>query len=458
MNNKQTEDKKSRTFPVVLSFLLICLCVLLSACGASGGRHVGTVEEVPLTPDTSTVMDFRFEDHLGAAGQLLEELKTAPEEDFTVEPVTLDGTDGVSILSYNGTDSHVRIPDRIGGFAVLSIGPEAFSDNVSLEGLAIPSGVKSVSPGCLQGANRLVLLSMPTLPDQHLGALFGAATWRNNRMYIPSSLLYLCLSGGESISEYQYAECIHLKAVLLPDTLEAMEACAFYGCTDLEEIRFPERMERIGERAFLDCRGLHDLILPDLQSAGQGILEGCMSVRSLSLPFLGKENGDGETAFLAFTFGSDDVTWTRYIPESLEELTLRGGTCLFPMAFYRCTSLRTLHLPPSLEEIGDRALAGCEMLRSLDVPDSVSRIGAEACKNCLRLTQVNLPQGLSELGIQCFMECISLSEITLPDSLTSIPNGCFADCSALREVHAGAGIETGAEAFAHTPLSEPDET
>lgn len=71
-------------------------------------------------------------------------------DDFTVE----EKDDGVEIVSYNGKDARVIIPETIDGKKVVSIGKNAF-DTIKLTAVAIPDSVTSIDENAFVGCSNL---------------------------------------------------------------------------------------------------------------------------------------------------------------------------------------------------------------------------------------------------------------------------------------------------------------
>ena len=116
----------------------------------------------------------------------------------------------------------------------------------------------------------------------------------------------------------------------------------------------------------------------------------------------------------------------------LTEYTVRKGTrVICDYAFWRCSSLRSLTLPSSLQSIGDGAYWCCSSLRSLTLPSSLQSIGDSAFCDCTSLTSLTLPSSLQSIGDSAFCDCSSLTSLTLPSSLQSIGDCAFRDCNSL---------------------------
>lgn len=96
-------------------------------------------------------------------------------------------------------------------------------------------------------------------------------------------------------------------------------------------------------------------------------------------------------------------------------------------AFYDCTKLRHVILPPSVHTIEDEAFGLCASLEDIVLPDSIKHIGKGVFEDTLALQKVVLPPHLESLSEGLFYGS-ALHRITMPEHLTEIPSGCFYDC------------------------------
>ena len=120
--------------------------------------------------------------------------------DFTIS-IDWGQGDFIGLLSYEGNDKEVKIPDNLG---INYIGNDAFSYNLELESVEIPDGV--------------------------------------------------C-----NINSEAFSECENLKTVIFPQTLETIGYQAFDYCFSIKEFSFPENLTYIGDEAFAQCDSLENI-------------------------------------------------------------------------------------------------------------------------------------------------------------------------------------------------------
>lgn len=79
-------------------------------------------------------------------------------------------------------------------------------------------------------------------------------------------------------------------------------------------------------------------------------------------------------------------------------------------AFRECSSLTSIHLPNSLETIGDFAFSGTHLERIV-IPDNVSSIGSYCFNDCSSLKSVVLGSAVETVGSAVFEDCSNMLEL-----------------------------------------------
>lgn len=85
------------------------------------------------------------------------------------------------------------------------------------------------------------------------------------------------------------------------------------------------------------------------------------------------------------------------------------------MAFGYCTSLETVALPDTVENMGNQVFYYCTALDDISIPDKVTELGSYTFYGCLALKSFEVPVNLEDIGAMSFVACPSLETITVAD-------------------------------------------
>lgn len=443
---------RSRYLALLLSSL--ALLTLLSCRATQPSSPDGsTTPKEPLLPMEATVptpptLTEDTTDHTALAMAAFADAPIAPAQDFDY---TLLEDGSACLTAYHGTAEVLILPDTVDGTVVRALCDELFKDQTALRALFIPDSVTQVGKNLLRGCRALCVLRTPTLfsadgqNDGYLAYFFGAASTDYGYL-VPASLETVILGDAATvIGQSAFRKCAHVRTVLLPQTLTEIEAYAFVDCEQLYYVALPEGLTTIGDQAFANCTSLLSFELSDSLQLGEGVLMGCSSLQTLTLPRF-----DGAITHLGRVFGAASYTWNEgYVPKSLVRVTVQHGD-IPDYAFYGCASLAEVIPAPDCRRIGVRAFWGCTALQELCLPDGVEHVGDLALAHCRTLYRVALGKSLTHLGIQVFYDCTNLYEIALPDTLATLPASTFADCRCLTHITGGRALQSvGDQAFRH---------
>ena len=171
-----------------------------------------------------------------------------------------------------------------------------------------------------------------------------------------------------------------------------------------------------------------------------GILTGCIETGAVVIPSF--FDGQVVTGIDPDVFKNNTSITSITIPYTIQNIP--DG------AFEGCTALTEVYMPEGLQTIGENAFKGCTSMQSVVVPNSVKTIGNNAFEGCTQLKYVYLSntqtrvnsltnnsrapqQGLS-IGSQAFKNCSSLLAFVIPNNIESIGFGAFEGCSGLKSL------------------------
>ena len=444
------------------------------------------------------------------------------------------------ILYSRKNTEFVHIPANLQGNVTIvdgiaNIEDSAFSGRSGLTSVIIPDSVTSIGSDAFEGCSGLISITIPFVGentegngDTHFGYIFGS---------VPVSLKEVIITGGTSIWTSAFYGCSGLTSITIPDSVTsigdyAFRYCsgltsiiveegntkyhssgnclietvaktlilgcknsiipddgsvtsigddAFYGCSGLTSIIIPDSVTGIGYYAFIDCSGLMSIIIPDsVTSIEWSAFGGCSGLTSISIPFVGATKGGTKDMHFGYIFGASSYSDNDdYVPVSLKEVIITGGTSIGNSAFAVCHGLTSIIIPDSVTNIGSSAFSGCSGLTSIIIPESVTSIGSGAFTGCSKLASLTVPfvgatkngtenthfgyifgassysdnddyvpislqkviiTGGTIIGSSAFAVCRGLVSITIPESVASIGNSAFSGCSRLASVTIPNGV------------------
>ena len=88
----------------------------------------------------------------------------------------------------------------------------------------------------------------------------------------------------EIIHEYAFKNCTNLSSINFAESLETIEYGAFSNCSMLEFVELPSSVTNIGEEAFFECTNLKKVILPEnLNIIRQATFSECKNLEIIQL-------------------------------------------------------------------------------------------------------------------------------------------------------------------------------
>lgn len=291
-------------------------------------------------------------------------------------------------------------------------------------------------------------------------------------------------SGLAAIDAYAFKDCSNLCNIAIPANVATIDATSFYGCTQLMQVTFDKNSHittlegNYTEKSnsysgvFADCRALKSIQIPaSVTEIKACAFKNCTSLSSVKFDEGSNLQtiGGGYTSYrygsgYPYSFGiygafADCTSLTSIeIPKSVQEI----GVC----AFQGCTRLQSVvfqseslitrlrggyihkNYGTTIDNVSNRAFgvfADCYALSSIEIPANVEIIDACVFQNCTNLSVVTFEQGskLKEFGDGCtsdpfgtgvFANCTSLKSIQIPANVEKIGVGTFKNCSQLSSV------------------------
>ena len=367
-----------------------------------------------------------------------------------------------STVRITGADENIKnadIPAELDGYTVTAIGADAFENCWNLNEVTLPDTVTKIE----QYAFAYSGLQSINIPDSVTTIENGAFTEafhvssirisdshpyfavRNNALIRKSDMALLKYIGQEK-GPYEIEKGIttisksafdngSITAVVIPDSVTAIEDHAFSYTEDLKEVTIPDSVTFFGTQVFFRS-GITALKIPaGLTDFGDGCFDWCLNLKSVEVDpanpvYEMRDNllvGKKDKTLLYYLDNGKD---TLEIPEGIEaiqdsaftgnktlkEIIIPDTVKTIHRAFFECTALKNIRLPEGMKVIETLAFAHCRLLKSITVPESVKSIHSDA-----------------------FYDCVTLAEVIIPGSATSIDKDAFKDCSKTLTVKAPAG-------------------
>lgn len=198
-------------------------------------------EKLKRAEEEKTVLDAKILKETGISMQKIQN-ETNSSTDLENQFTYKDVKGGIEIVSYNGNDSAVVIPQEIKSKLVVSIGKRAFSGKV-IKQVCFPETIQDIRDEAFIGCKFLESVCIPE-SVKHLGKYCFSLT-ALREITIPKNI--------SAIPQYCFSECKQLRKAKLNEGLRRIGREAFAN-TKLMQITIPESVSIIEDNAFL-CTG-----------------------------------------------------------------------------------------------------------------------------------------------------------------------------------------------------------
>ncbi len=266
--------------------------------------------------------------------------------------------------------------------------------------------------------------------DNHAYAAITGYNGNALSLDIPSSL------GGyevRSVSREAFVGDKYLTSVTVSEGITDIGKYCFQGCVGLRSVSLPTTLKSIGDGAFYGCSSLTDLDIPDnVTRIGDYAFYNCTHVKSVTLSKALKSIGDA-------AFGRCSMLETVDFGKSLESV---GSD-----AFHGCTSLKAVQFPPEVISLGSRAFVNCKSITKAELGENLEEIRSETFRGCESLKSVSFGGSVREIGSSAFEGCVSLNSVALGDGVNTIGLLAFHNCSGLQDIYLGCVGSIGMGAF-----------
>lgn len=400
------------------------------------------------------------------------------------------GTEGLAV-SWSSSDESIVSIDSLGNVTANNIGEatvtarflDCYSEctvTVSGDGNSgtAGSGVTWSFDGesgrlTFSGSGKMENYSWESLKDQVKSVVIGEGI-----TYIPPRAFmdYKNLESADlpkTVTKLNFAifsGCENLTEATIPNTVTTLGSNCYNGCKKLTRVVIPDSVTIIEDHCFRVCTSLSSVVLSkNLVEIGLSDFEGCVSLQYIDIPSSVKK-------IYSWAFWGSGLLEI-HVPDSVEYIGER--------AFAACSDLKTVTLGKGVKTVEHNAIYETPSLESVIVstdnpyltsdekgilynkdktviikypdgareenvilPESLVSVGRNAFAYNKNIVSVILPDGVKDIGIDAFINCRNLRNIDFGESLEAIGDGAFCFCYSLGEISLPDTLTTlGSSAF-----------
>ena len=285
---------------------------------------------------------------------------------------------------------------------------------------AVPASAAGSSGSC--GQNATWTLEDGVLTISGKGSI-DSRPWYEYRDEITAVVIQ---SGITKIGEKSFAECKNLNRVTIPNTVTEIDGYAFEKCASLTEVTIPDSVELMSYYVLRDCTSLRTLSFGSgLIGYGAGIVDNCLNITGFYVSPDNENMSNDEHGVLfnkkktSLMKAPTRLTGHYVVPETVKSISdgafqdcrnLIGVTVsdrvkmIKVKTFYKCTNLRVLSFPVTLEDVMQSALAYCDNLTDIYIRGDKVKWGPsfqndnQPYDDATRIYNAKGPSGWTEYG------------------------------------------------------------
>lgn len=166
----------------------------------------------------------------------------------------------------------------------------------SIVRLVLPDGLSTVGNLAFYGCDKLTAVTLPASVTRVGSYAFAGC----------AGVAMLDLGSVRSVGQCAFSECVSLKALRLPDSLESIGMQGFYRCESINTITIPASVTDLGVSAFAYCKSLVSAeIRASVDAVPELLFYGCRSLSAVTIAGTAEDIGD-------FAFRGCDALSTVY--------------------------------------------------------------------------------------------------------------------------------------------------
>lgn len=218
---------------------------------------------------------------------------------------------GVQVVTYQGNDVNVNVPDVLGGKKVVSISDYAFAtakNKTSIKSITLPSTVTSIGKNAFNGCTALTSVNIPS----------GVTRIENETFLGCENLGNIAIPYGVTFIGTSAFQGCGISSIVIPCSVNTIKSQAFRGCDNLGSVVVPDSVTTLETGAFISCKGLKTVVIGDrVTKIPDSVFDSSNALESLTLPAgltsIGKYNLDNKPNFTKIYFRGTQAQWNAVV-------------------------------------------------------------------------------------------------------------------------------------------------
>ena len=256
----------------------------------------------------------------------------------------------------------------LGGY---EIPKEAFEDCEFIEKIYISASISKIGEKAFYSCYSLkeIVVDEKSTAYQSIGNCLIERGTKRLLLACPTSIIPDDTT-AETICSYAFSNCINIKKIVVPNSIQKIEKDAFFGCMQLEEI---------------------------------------------SLPFVGEKASNTTHTNFGYIFGAVDTT--SHTPTSLKTVVVTGECSVAQDAFASCQNITSFTATSDIKNVAEFAFFSCTGLEVVRFEGTLENLGQSAFLNCTSLKEILLPDSIKNIGYGIFENCSNVKILCKKDSV-----------------------------------------
>lgn len=343
----------------------------------------------------------------------------------------------------------VTIPDTLGGKSVTAIADRAFYACNDIESITIPEGIKQIGKEAFMDCGSLMSVTLSSSIEKIGEGAFANCTSFNEMLFSAANMNYSIIDNvlyeddGATLHTYPAG---YVKTFTGVASINAKEASTLEedvgsvgDVTVVTTFEVPASVTKICDKAFYGNTTLTAITVSNsVSEIGAGAFACCGSLENI---YVSEGNANFTTDNqIVYT---KDMTEMVACPSNASLATVAVSADVQKIrdyAFAGCTGVEDFAFETgedgygALANIGSHAFYKCSLLRTMTIPESVDIVGAYAFSGCSSLENIQLGVWMTAMNDFMLEDCISLTTVEVSDSIETIGTGVFKGCSSLASV------------------------